>query len=108
MTSPSIKHFPLMLLSVCAFWADVEHKQRKRTYLEETLHSGRDFQVLNLKTEGKELTGLIRDLQSYDLIGLFLLADLALLFIKQGKEFMQLPKLLPSLLVLISSLLESS
>lgn len=56
-------------------------QQREHTYLEETLHPGRDFQVLNLKTEREELAGLIRDLQSCDLIDLFLLADLAILFI---------------------------
>lgn len=57
-------------------------QQRKHTYLEETLHSGRDFQVLNLKTATEEMTGLIRGLKSCDLIDLFLLADLAVLFIK--------------------------
>lgn len=57
-------------------------QRRKHTYLEETLHSGRDFQVLNLKTATEELTGLIRGLRSCGLIDLFLLADLAVLFMK--------------------------
>ena len=57
-------------------------QQRKHTYLEETLHSGRDFQVLNLKAATEELTGVIRGLKSYDLMDLFLLAALAILFIK--------------------------
>lgn len=51
-------------------------------FLGETLHSGRDFQVLNLKTAAEELPGQIRGLGSCDLVDLFLLADLAVLFIK--------------------------
>lgn len=41
-------------------------QQSKRTCLEETFHSGRDFQVLKLKTAREELPGMMRGLKSCD------------------------------------------
>lgn len=55
--------------------------------------------MLNLKTVTEELTGLIRGLRSCGLIDLFLLADLAVLFMKRAQESLPFPKLLPSVLV---------